>query len=66
MKKIYIKPVNKVRELSMQEGILLVTSDDNMASKGFDTKMSNDVNEGDGGDYARENNRIPSIWDQGW
>lgn len=64
MKKIYVTPLNKVRELSTAEGILLVTSDDDMNRKGFDTTMSD---KGDGlEDYARENNRNPSIWDQGW
>ena len=64
MKKIYVTPLNKVRELSTAEGILLVTSDDDMNRKGFDTSMSGS---GDGlEDYARENNRNPNIWDQGW
>lgn len=63
MKKIYVTPLNKVRELSTAEGVLLVTSDDDMNRKGFDTNMSG---EGDGGDYARENNRNTNIWDQGW
>lgn len=63
MKKIYVTPLNKVRELSTAEGILLVTSDDDMNRKGFDTNMSG---EGDGGDYARENNRNTNIWDKGW
>ena len=62
MKKIYVTPLNKVRDLSTQEGILLVAS--GMEEKGFDTKLSD---EGDGlEDYARENNRNSSIWDQGW
>jgi hypothetical protein len=61
MKKIYVTPLNKVRDLSTQEGILLVAS--GMEEKGFDTKLSD---EGAGEDYARENNRNSSIWDQGW
>ena len=63
MKKIYVTPLNKVRELSTADGILFVTSDDDMQQKGFDTDMSGT---GDGEDFARENNRRPSIWDQGW
>ena len=61
MKKIYVTPLNKVRDLSTQEGILLVAS--GMEDKDFDTKLSD---EGAGEDYARENNRNSSIWDQGW
>ena len=63
MKKIYVTPLNKVRELSTVEGILLVTSDDDMNSKGFDTNMSD---EGAGTDFAREHKGNTSIWDQGW
>ena len=62
MKKIYVTPLNKVRDLSTQEGILLVAS--GMEDKGFDTNLSD---EGDGlEDYARGNNRNTNIWDQGW
>lgn len=61
MKKIYVTPLNKVRDLSTQEGILLVAS--GMEGKNFDTEMSGI---GEGEDYARENNRNSSIWDQGW
>ena len=61
MKKIYVTPLNKVRELSTEEGLLLVTS--GMEGKGFDTDMSG---EGEGEDYARGNNRNTNIWDQGW
>ena len=63
MKKIYVTPLNKVRELSTAEGILLVTSDDDMNRKGFDTNMSDS---GKGEDFAREHKGNPSIWDQGW
>jgi hypothetical protein len=61
MKEIYVTPMNKVRDLSTQEGILLVASD--MKGKNFDTDMSSI---GEGEDYARGNNRNTSIWDQGW
>lgn len=64
MKKIYVTPLNKVRDLSTQEGILLVTS--GMEGKNFDTNLSD---EGAGVDFGRnnkDNNRNPSIWDQGW
>lgn len=64
MKKIYVTPLNKVRELSMQEGILLVAS--GMEGKDFDTNLSDD---GAGEDFGRNNkgnNRNSSIWDQGW
>ena len=61
MKKIYVTPLNKVRELSTAEGILLVTS--GMEGKNFDTKLSD---EGAGVDFAREHKGNPSIWDQGW
>ena len=63
MKKIYVKPVSKVRELETSDGILFVTSDNYMASKGFDTNMSD---EGAGEDFAREHKGNTSIWDQGW
>lgn len=64
MKKIYVTPLNKVRELSTAEGILLVTSDDDMNRKGFDTNMSG---EGAGDeDFAREHKGNTNIWDQGW
>lgn len=61
MKKIYVTPLNKVRDLSTQEGILLVAS--GMKEKDFDLNMTG---EGEGEDYARGNNRNTSIWDQGW
>lgn len=61
MKKIYVTPLNKVRDLSTQEGILLVAS--GMEERDFDLNMTG---EGEGEDYARENNRNSSIWDQGW
>ena len=61
MKKIYVTPLNKVRELSTQEGILLVAS--GMEEKDFDLDMTG---EGEGEDFARENNRNTNIWDQGW
>lgn len=61
MKKIYVTPLNKVRDLSTQEGILLVASD--MVDKDFDTDMSG---EGEGEDFGRNNNRNTNIWDQGW
>ena len=38
MKKIYVTPLNKVRDLSTQEGILLVAS--GMEGKNFDTETS--------------------------
>ena len=64
MKKIYVTPLNKVRELSTAEGILLVTSDDDMNRKGFDTNMTG---RGEGEDFAREHKgNNTSIWDQGW
>lgn len=63
MKKIYVTPLNRVRELSTAEGILLVTSDDDMNRKGFDTNMSDS---GKGEDFAREQKGNTSIWDQGW
>ena len=61
MKKIYVTPLNKVRELSTEEGLLLVTS--GMEGKDFDTHMSD---EGAGEDFAREHKGNTSIWDQGW
>ena len=64
MKKIYVTPLNKVRDLSTQEGILLVAS--GMEEKDFDLNMTG---EGEGEDFGRNNkgnNRNPSIWDQGW
>ena len=66
MKKIYVTPLNKVRDLSTQEGILLVAS--GMEGKNFDTEISS-TNQGGGEDFGRNNkgnNRNPSIWDQGW
>ena len=63
MKKIYVTPLNKVRDLSTQEGILLVAS--GMEGKGFDTETSL-TDQGGDEDYARGNNRNTSIWDQGW
>ena len=62
MKKIYIAPISKVREMETSDGILSVTSVDNL------DKFLNEIDEGEGdrGDYARENNRNSSIWDQGW
>lgn len=62
MKKIYVKPVSKVREMETADGILSVTSADNLSN--FNYGLSDEG--GDGGDYARENNRNSSIWDQGW
>ena len=65
MKKIYVTPLNKVRELSTAEGLLLVTSDDDMNRKGFDTTMS-DKGAGDE-DFGRNNKgNNTSIWDKGW
>lgn len=65
MKKIYVTPLNRVKDLCSADGILLTTS--GMEGKGFDTQMSDSgANEGAGEDFARENNRNPSIWDQGW
>ena len=61
MKKIYVTPLNKVRDLSTQEGILLVAS--GMEERDFDLDMTG---EGEGEDYARGNNRNTNIWDQGW
>ena len=62
MKKIYIAPISKVREMETSDGILSVTSANELSN--FDYDLSDDV--GDGGDYARENNRNSSVWDQGW
>ena len=63
MKKIYVTPLNKVRELSTEEGLLLVTSDDDMDDKKFDTSMDGT---GEGTDFAREHKGNTSIWDKGW
>ena len=64
MKKIYVKPVSKVREMEIADGILSVTSVNSESLVGFSDGLSD---EGDGKeDYARENNRNSSIWDQGW
>jgi hypothetical protein len=63
MKKIYVTPLNKVRDLSTQEGILLVAS--GMEDKYFDTETSL-TDQGAGEDFGRNNNRNTSIWDQGW
>ena len=66
MKKIYVTPLNKVRDLSTEEGLLLVTS--GMEGKGFDTEISL-TNQGGGEDFGRNNNgnnRNTSIWDKGW
>ena len=62
MKKIYVKPVSKVREMETADGILSVTSVDNLDN------FLNEIDEGEGdrGDYARGNNRNTNIWDQGW
>lgn len=62
MKKIYIAPISKVREMETSDGILSVTSVGSL--EGFSDDLSDGG--GDGGDYARENNRNSSIWDQGW
>ena len=62
MKKIYIAPISKVREMETADGILSVTSADDLSN--FNYGLSDEG--GDGGDYARENNRNSSIWDQGW
>jgi hypothetical protein len=61
MKKIYIAPISKVREMETSDGILSVTSVDKM-----DNFLNELGDEGDGGDYARGNNRNTNIWDQGW
>ena len=63
MKKIYVTPLNKVRDLSTQEGILLVASD--MVDKDFDTETSL-TDQGAGEDFGRNNTRNTNIWDQGW
>ena len=64
MKKIYVTPLNKVRDLSTQEGILLVASD--MVDKDFDTETSLS-DEGAGTDFGRNNKgNNTSIWDKGW
>ena len=65
MKKIYIAPISKVREMETSDGILSVTSVNSNDLTDFYDGLSDEV-EGDGGDYARENNRNSSIWDQGW
>ena len=62
MKKIYVKPVSKVREMETSDGILSVTSVNNLSN--FNYGLSDEGGEGE--DYARENNRNSSIWDQGW
>ena len=62
MKKIYVKPVSKVREMETADGILSVTSVNNLSN--FNYGLSDEGGEGE--DYARENNRNSSIWDQGW
>lgn len=64
MKKIYVTPLNKVRELSTEEGLLLVTS--GMEGKGFESQMGDSNGAEDNVDLGREHNRNPSIWDQGW
>jgi hypothetical protein len=67
MKKIYVTPLNKVRDLSTEEGLLLVTS--GMEGKDFESKMGSSDGAADNVDLGREhkgNNRNPSIWDQGW
>ena len=62
MKKIYKAPISKVREMETSDGILSVTSADDLSN--FNYGLSD---EGDGKeDYARGNNRNSSIWDQGW
>ena len=65
MKKIYVTPLNKVRDLSTEEGLLLVTS--GMEGKGFDTETSlTDQGAGDE-DFGRNNKgNNTSIWDKGW
>lgn len=63
MKKIYIAPISKVREMETSDGILSVTSVDSLDN--FLNELG-DEGKGDEGDYARENNRNSSIWDQGW
>ena len=62
MKKRYIAPISKVREMESSDGILSVTSVNSLDN--FYDGLSEEG--GDGGDYARENNRNSSIWDQGW
>ena len=61
MKKIYIAPISKVREMETSDGILSVTSANDLQN--FDYGLGEG---GEGEDYARENNRNSSIWDQGW
>ena len=66
MKKIYVTPLNKVRELSTEEGLLLVTS--GMEGKGFDTHIGGEDGNaaGAGVDLGRNNKGNTSIWDKGW
>ena len=62
MKKIYIAPISKVREMETSDGILSVTSVDKLEN--FYDGLSEGGGKGE--DYARENNRNTNIWDQGW
>lgn len=64
MKKIYVTPLNKVRDLFTEEGLLLVTS--GMEGKDFESKMGSSDGAADDVDLGREHKGNPSIWDQGW
>ena len=63
MKKIYVKPVSKVREMETADGILSVTSVDNLDN--FFNEIDDEV-KGEGTDFAREHKGNTNIWDQGW
>ena len=66
MKKIYVTPLCKVKELFTADGLLYAASDNSLEEK-FNSTVNNE--HGDHGDYGRDNkgnNRNPSIWDQGW
>ncbi len=63
MKKLYISPATEVYNVTLSNSIVTGSPDGN-----FTTTISDD-DQGDGGDYSRENdsdNNRGNIWDNAW
>lgn len=60
MKKIYVSPLTRVKEL---ESIDMLVSSPGFFKESEETVTNRDVL---GRENNKDNNRNPSIWDQGW